>query len=909
MTWESFEKKSKNLAYQISDLKNCADEPIAFCGAIQSGGLLLVVDGKTLEILGVSDNWQKDRHLWTSAELLGRRIDEILEFEGSEALNVAGLQQLLANDSAPIRVRNSKIKELQHGFCHRRGEHIFFEFDREQEPGTGYPVAQITNLVHQLKMTDSIEIAAENAAIAIRNLSKFDRVMIYRFDSEWNGEVIGESKLESLLPFLHLKYPASDIPAPARELFFQNKVRMISDIHSEAVPILTRNSSLKELDLGLALFRAVSPIYLQYLENMGVRASFAVPISVNDKLWGLISCHHYAGPRHPDHEIRSAFELASQIVSSKIGDLVARRRLQIRNRALELTQALLAKVAEGKDPIASFEFSAQSLLSMTSSTALFVKMGKQKILIGEAPTEKTIEAVLRRLQSQDSLALWKSNSLQKDLELSEADPHAAGALAVPFSLGFEDALIWFRPEESQEIKWGGKPKTKEVLQGTPIERLTPRHSFSEWTESVSGSSRPWSESDEECAQYLLFGFVQGIFSSARALSLAYKELERAAEAKDIFIGTISHELRTPLSAIIGWIEILKEYPQSNPEAVTAVEVIDRNAKLQVTLIEDLLDISRIISGKLRIEPELKVDVGALISNVLEALKPSIIAKNIALKWSPKTHVSITADPDRLRQIIWNLLNNAVKFTPKGGIVSVQLRSDSESASVEITDSGIGIEPSKLGSVFERFTQENISTKMAGGLGLGLSIVKALAELHGGRVEASSAGRDKGARFTVHLPVYILPQSEEVQPAPMPMIHSLQSNRLNAVRALIAEDNEDAIAALEIFLRRNGAIVETATNGKEALDLLKDKPFDLILSDVGMPVMDGYALMRAWREIEAERKSTPIVAIALTAYAASKDRTKALASGFQSHIPKPVDREELLAVIDSLGIKAMNTASS
>lgn len=908
----SVQNASKKLTYQIADVKTCADEPIAFCGAIQPSGLMIVARCSDLKILAVSENWSKARYGHATSDLLGKPIYDIFDIEGLQTAGLAPdqplekekIENLFINESISIQLKIPSTEKLENGFCHRQGELFIVEFDLQPDAFASSSVAFIKELVHRMKIADSVEMACQKTAETGKTFSGFDRVMIYRFDDEWNGEVVAEAKNENLTPFLNLKYPSTDIPPQARALFSQNKVRMICDTSAEALALINDGANLRDLDLGLTLFRAVSPIHLQYMENMGVRASFAAPIKVNDKLWGLVACHNYAGPKHPSHEIRTAFELATQILSGKVGDLIARRRLETKTRALEFVQTLLGVVAQGKDPLRSFEVSVDTLLTMTSSTSVIIKLGDETLLLGEPLPSKTVDALLKRLRKENSLTVWKSDSLKRDLKLTESSPVAAGALAVPLALGFEDMLIWVRPSEDFEVKWAGQQKDPEALRNsTSRELLTPRSSFSEWAESVRDRCQPWTEADEDCGQYLLFGFVQGIFAQAQTLSLAYKELEQAAKAKDIFIGTISHELRTPLSIIIGWIDILKDYPQSAPEATEAIEIIERNAKSQIVLINDLLDVSRIISGKLRLELADGVGVAFLITDIMSGLRPSILAKNITIEWEASNPVVVTADIDRLRQILWNLLNNAVKFTPKNGTVSVVVKSNSTSLVVEISDTGIGIDSMHINAIFETFSQENASAKRSGGLGLGLAIVKTLVELHGGRVEAHSAGRDQGSKFTLHLPIYKKPKNAVLAAEHEAAETPPQTDLLDGVKILVAEDQPDALRALQIMLERNGAVVTTAENGAEALAALSIKDFDLILSDIEMPEIDGYQLIKAWRDEEANRNKAPTPAIALTAFASSQSRTKVLAAGFQSHIPKPIDKQELLAVIASLGIKA------
>lgn len=891
-----FRERSRGLAYEVTSLRRCEDEPIAHCGAIQSAGYFVLADRRDLAVCAVSANWDQLRGC-PATELIGLNLHELLAIDGPEVMDATMLCELVETSNPHIRVRNATQDLIAVGSCHLQGNYLALELEVLPDATHGYPVASLKDLVHFLREADSIEVAATQTAQALKRLSGFDRVMVYRFDNRWCGEVIAEAREERLEPFLGLRYPATDIPPQARQLFFQNKSRMIVTVDSLPVPILARDLKPGDIDLSGSLLRAVSPIHVQYLVNMGVSASFSAPIRVNERLWGLIACHHYSGPKHPDHEVRSAFELGSQIVSGKISDLTARRRLITKNETLIFTQKLLADVSKGLDAAASFEASMDRLLALTNASGAFVKIGDHGVHLGQCPGPELQEALLRKLRGFDTLNIWKTECLSADLGLPP-DSAAAGAMAVPLSLGFEDVLVWYRQEEVQEVRWAGQPRDKEAP-SAGIERLKPRASFAEWRETLQHQSRSWCQEDEECGQYILFGFVQGMFAKAQELSQAFTELEQAGKAKDDFISTISHELRTPLNSIIGWLDILKSYPQTYPEAAQAVEVIERNARLQINLINDLLDVSRIISGKLQLNPQRNLDLARLIADVVVTLRPTAEAKDISFVQRVPSGLTVSADPDRLRQIIWNLATNAIKFTQKGGTVSITVEALRSSVSIVVEDNGMGIAPSQLKDVFGRFNQASQRSARLGGLGLGLAIVKSLAELHGGQVEAFSEGEGKGARFTVLLPVYALKSVvESVASRPMAL---KTSTRLAGLRVLITEDQADSREALRILIEKNSAIAVTADSGKTALEALRREQFDLILSDIGMPEMDGYQMLEQWRGEERLNGWDIIPAIALTAYASSRDRTRALSAGFQSHVPKPVDKDELLAVIDSLGL--------
>ena len=366
------------------------------------------------------------------------------------------------------------------------------------------------------------------------------------------------------------------------------------------------------------------------------------------------------------------------------------------------------------------------------------------------------------------------------------------------------------------------------------------------------------------------------------------QLRSASRLKDEFLAALSHELRTPLNAVLGWVQVLRAAPANEATQTRAYESIERNARAQASLIEDLLDISRIVTGKLSFKSE-PVDLVAIIDAALEVVRPAADAKNITvtrhLMRSPQW---VAGDPNRLQQIAWNLLSNAVKFSNMGGHVDVTLRADEHQYFFDVHDDGIGISAEFLPHVFDRFRQADGSmTRRHGGLGLGLAIARDLAELHGGSVVAESAGLGKGATFTV-----VLPRQDAHHAAP-PEITNPPSHALAGVAVLIVDDDQDTRDVLRETVRAAGGLVETAGSGIAALESLKERPVDLILCDLAMPGMDGYELMRAIRSSPAGRRPA---AVAVSAHAGTLAEARAREAGFQAFVAKPYSTGALFEAI-------------
>jgi PAS domain S-box-containing protein len=396
---------------------------------------------------------------------------------------------------------------------------------------------------------------------------------------------------------------------------------------------------------------------------------------------------------------------------------------------------------------------------------------------------------------------------------------------------------------------------------------------------------------------------------ARRASLAvenarlYRQAQDANRIKDEFLATLSHELRTPLTAIYGWASMLAAGSLNEQEAARAIAAIERNARAQRQIVEDVLDVSRIITGKLRLEMR-PVELRALVQDAVESVRPAAEAKGVYLSTLLASDAGeVTADPDRLQQVMWNLLSNAVKFTPAGGRVEVELRRDGARTALRVSDTGEGIAPEFLPHVFERFRQADMgTTRQHGGLGLGLAIVRHLVELHGGEVKAESAGRGSGSTFTLLLPLRPARRGQEfsqpsvTQAAPVTSTTDLAS--LAGTRVLLVEDEEDARAMLKALLEGSGASVEAVGSAAEAWAALEGAGCDVLVSDIGMPDEDGYSLIGRVRGHGAARiNETP--AVALTAYARDDDRERSLAAGFDAYLPKPVEPSELLAALAGL----------
>ena len=409
-------------------------------------------------------------------------------------------------------------------------------------------------------------------------------------------------------------------------------------------------------------------------------------------------------------------------------------------------------------------------------------------------------------------------------------------------------------------------------------------------------------------------FLQDVASRA-ALALdnarSYEQLQAANRMKDEFLATLSHELRTPLNAIVGYARMLRAGMLRDDKRDNALDTLERNATSLTQIVEDVLDVSRIAAGKIRLNVQ-SLDLPVVMHDALATVMPGAEAKGVGIQSIVDPDIGpISGDPDRLQQVMWNLLSNAVKFTPRGGRVQVRLQRVNSHIEISVSDSGVGIREDFLPHLFERFRQaDSTTTRAHGGLGLGLAIARQIVELHGGTIHALSGGEGKGATFRVQLPVMIVHSAvvvgaePRVHPRTQVRVTPMSDNALSEVRVLAVDDDADALTLVREILETAGAQVFTAASAPAALAVLEEQSPDVLISDLGMPGMDGFELIQRVRTLTNEKKDIP--AAALTAYARSEDRAKALRTGFEMHLAKPIDPSELVAAVVSLARRRSGT---
>jgi PAS domain S-box-containing protein len=386
---------------------------------------------------------------------------------------------------------------------------------------------------------------------------------------------------------------------------------------------------------------------------------------------------------------------------------------------------------------------------------------------------------------------------------------------------------------------------------------------------------------------------------------ARKQAESANRIKDEFIATLSHELRTPLTPILGWTQLLSQRASDAITLRRGLSVIEQNARSQAKLIDDLLDMSRIVTGKMAVKLQ-NVDVHPIIRMAVDAVQPAADAKGVRIEVAPsRAAIQLTADPSRLQQVLWNLLSNAIKFTPTGGVVAISSEQTGTDLRIVVRDNGEGIDPEFVPHVFDRFSQaDSTSIRTHGGLGVGLAIVRYLVELHGGNVAVESPGKGRGATFTVTLPAKT---SETRTPMRKARRVTKTVSTLKGLRLLVVDDEADVRELLALVLQQEGAIVFTAASSEEGLRILHENPIDILIADIAMPEENGYVLLAKWRDIEREQHRHAMPALALTAYARDEDRQFSAEAGFEVHLSKPIEPDKLVSAIIEVATKHLGKA--
>ena len=721
------------------DLNDCDREPIHVPGTIQPFGVLFVLD-EEMKVTQVSGN---------VSDHLSLRVDDVLGRPLSESVDPAGVEEVRSvlreqrwHEANPLRIA-ARGKQFD-GIIHRHDGAAILEL----EPTWQVPEHSIHHpfraALQRVQRASTLNELAAVVTHEIRRTTGFERVMFYRFHDDGSGSVDAEARDVAHEPYLGLRYPASDIPAQARTLYLKHWFRLIFDTEQTPAPIVPalRPDTGAPLDLSFSVLRSVSPIHIEYMKNMGVRASMSISLIVRDRLWGLISCLNHTGPWRVPHEMRSACEFIARLASLQIAAFEDRDLLALRASRRSTEDALERAMKEATgNVLAALVAQPRAVMDLVNAGGVAVVENGEPVTCGAVPPAGVIREIARWLEEKGDLRPLSYASLGVDFPPALAASDVASGL-LTFALPGA-RLMWFRPEIIETVNWGGEPtKRGDAEAGQP---LRPRHSFALWKEEVRGRSGPWTPSDLEAAEELRRRATE--VDIERRLSSE----QRALRARDEMLAVVSHDLRNPLAVILLEArQLLARLPETGDRRTRTlrefVEPIVRSTTRMNALIQDLLEPARMEAKSFTLDVRRVESRGLLEESVTDA-KPLADAKHISLVVDLHDPPLIDADPHRISQVLSNLLGNAIKFTPEGGTVTLRAQPRDGVFAVTIADTGRGIAPEDLPHVFDRYWRPRGSD--VGGTGLGLYIARGIVEAHGGRVWADSSLQ--GATFTFTLP--------------------------------------------------------------------------------------------------------------------------------------------------------------
>lgn len=739
------------------DLDACSREPIHRPGSIQPHGMLLAVSGSDsgATLIQASAN---------AAPALGLPLEQALGQPLEQALHpriFGAVRSFLAAGPVPSRPVPVTVTELPGAGRHQLLAHavndaagegvVILELERLDGLETDLLDHVYPRMREALERLDALNAPADLlscAAQEVRALTGFDRVLIYRFDADWHGTVVAEDGNGRLPSYMDLRFPASDIPTQARELYRLNRQRLIPDAGYAPVPLVAMPpvaAGAPPLDLSFSVLRSVSPVHVQYMRNMETASSMSVSILLHGALWGLVSCHHHE-PKAVSYAVRSACDLIAQILSVRIAAVEDRRDAEHRIALQAIQARLLAAMAQADPFIAGLTEHPDDLLRFVNASGAAVVFERSCTLVGDTPTEEQVRGLVDWLATQGEPEQFETDSLPALYPpAAEFEGKAAGLLAIAVSKLHASYVLWFRPEVVRTVRWGGDPRK-------PLDRagrsLSPRASFETWKETVRHRALPWTAAERDTAAALRHAVIGIVLRKAEELAALSRELARSNKELESFSYSVSHDLRAPFRHIVGYAELLQELEadQLSDTGKRYLDVIVDAANSAGTLVDNLLHFSQM--GRSELTP-VSVDMNALVAEVRETLAPDTAGR--AIEWDIAPLPTVRGDPVMMRLVLQNLLSNAIKYSR--GREPARIAVGCEDRPTEtlffVRDNGVGFNQAyekKLFGVFQRLHRNEEFE----GIGIGLANVRRAVDRHGGRTWAD--GRlDKGAIFYFTLP--------------------------------------------------------------------------------------------------------------------------------------------------------------
>ena len=713
------------------DLTNCDREPIHIPGKIQSHGFMLVVNSESFLITYISENLSGflSSHVKSLLGLPVAEFEKLEEF-GSSNLQLAALLKL-GGAQQSFETINPYPLQIN-------GKHYYLiislsgaEYILEFEPITmEYDIQnQIGKSVSAILSGKNVNALLENTAREVRDIIHYDRVMIYKFLEDGHGEVIAEVKNDDLESFYGLHYPASDIPKQARELYKLNFTRIIADVNSLSSPILTLNEE-KPLDLTNSVLRAVSPIHIQYLKNMGVESSFSISLLSHGELWGLVACHNYS-PKFIDYKAREAAKLIGKIVSSALEYREEEEESSQQNNYQEALHALTLGLNKDGDMLSTLTAQEYTLNDIISSTGVAVLFEGQISTKGIVPGEDQLWALFKWLKKTMDDTIYYTHSLPEVYHAArEYKAVGSGIVASIISRDMEEMIVWFKPEQITTINWAGDPNKPAVKGEDGLLNLSPRHSFETFAEMVENTSVKWRKAEIANVIKIREKIITAINKKAGEIRLLNERLKKAYEELDTFSYTISHDLRTPLTSIKSYTELVIATNKSlDEQGKKMLGRVVAGADKMAFLINEILKLARVGRAEVDFEP---IDMGHLIEEISREVISSLNAAHVNVKLGELPTI-MGAQP-LITQVFTNLIGNAVKYSAASVNPEVMIEGKIAGDEViyKVSDNGIGIEVDHHDKVYELFKRMD-NVKEYEGTGVGLAIVKRIVEKHKARI--------------------------------------------------------------------------------------------------------------------------------------------------------------------------------
>jgi chemotaxis family two-component system sensor kinase Cph1 len=726
------------------DLTNCDIEPIHIPGQVQSHGFIIVLDQECV-IRYYSDN-TKEFLPGVTGKLLGKPV-EYIEIRLEMAQQPDFLRKLINSKSGaknferinPIPIEISGIAfylviSVSNNYYLLEFEPAVSNFDLDVQSMMGRTIAEI------LSYSDMQELL-DNSAKQVKEIIQYDRVMIYRFAADGHGQVVAEAKNDDLPPWLGLHYPASDIPKQARELYKLNLTRLIADVNTIPSPITTAADNKEALDLTYSQLRAVSPIHIQYLKNMGVASSFSISLKFKDELWGLIACHNYT-PRFIDYKSREYAKLIGQILSSALEFRQNEEAMRVKDDFKVNLEKLAKQLLESEKIEVALTSSTITLLDVIECTGAIFVHDKKIYKLGTTPNDRQLLELVAWINENVKEPVFHTECLSalypEALAYKES---ASGMLISVLSRELGDYLIWFKAEQIKTINWAGNPDKPVIINDNGLMDISPRNSFEIWTETVSGVAESWSLEEMREVIKLKEEINYGLNHKAGAIRLMNERLKAAYEELESFSYTISHDLKSPIASIKSYAQLLIRDQMVLERGQKMLQRIADRADQMNLMINAVLDYSRIGRTIMLYRP---IHTGNLIADIIKDLEQVYNLTNLQISIGETP--DLKGDPMMMLQVFSNLIGNAVKYSQFSdpAMIHIEGKVIDDKVHYSIKDNGLGIAESDLSNVFELFNRMD-NVKDIEGSGVGLAIVKRIVEKHKGDIWVESE-LEKGSIF-------------------------------------------------------------------------------------------------------------------------------------------------------------------